>query len=165
MSAVVFLLVCFLSCSVSEEQTVKSGDDVTLQCQSPKDEAIRLLQWIRPDLKTDGYVFFFRDGQPIESFQHLSFCGRVQLKDPQMKNGDVSVTLKNANTKDTGTYECRVSVNNNKSELKNTINLKVEDSGQTSGNIQTKGNVGLKIEPSVAVVVLLVAAAVENSII
>ena len=109
---------------------MKSGDDVTLHCQSPKHEAITLLKWSRSDLKTDGYVFFFRDGRIFESYQHESFHGRVQLMDPQMKNGDVSVILKNVNTNDSGTYECRVSVNNKQSELMNIINLKVKDSGE-----------------------------------
>ncbi|XP_062301225.1 uncharacterized protein LOC134006149 isoform X2 [Scomber scombrus] len=165
----VFLLICFLSCSVSEEKTVKSGDDVTLHCQSPRDEDIRSLQWIRPDLKTetDGYVFFFRDNQTYEDYQHPSFHGRVQLMDPQMKNGNVSVILKNVNINDTGTYECRVSVSNTKPDLMNIIILTVTDSGQTSGNIQTEGekeegdkdggNLGLTVGLSVAVGILLVA--------
>ena len=60
----------------------------------------------------------------------------MQLKDPEMKDGDVSVILKNVNINDTGTYECRVSVKSEgrskrtTPELINTINLKVEDSGE-----------------------------------
>ena len=42
-----------------------------------------------------------------------------------MKNGDVSVILKNVTINDTGTYQCSVSV-----KLMNSINLKVEDSGE-----------------------------------
>ncbi|CAK6978868.1 coxsackievirus and adenovirus receptor-like [Scomber scombrus] len=128
----VFLLICFLSCSVSEEKTVKSGDDVTLHCQSSRDEDITSLHWIRSDPKTetDGYVFYFGEKQINESFQHPSFHGRVQLMDPQMKNGNVSVILKNVNINDAGTYKCRASVSNTKPELINTINLTVTDSGQ-----------------------------------
>ncbi|CAK6984369.1 coxsackievirus and adenovirus receptor-like [Scomber scombrus] len=166
----VFLLMCFLFCSVSEEKTVKSGDDVTLHCQSPRDEAITSLKWIRPDLKkkTDKYVFYFRDSQIFEDYQHPSFDGRVQLKDPQMKNGDVSVILKNVNINDTGTYECRASVRNEESEPINIINLTVTDSGQTSGNTQTEGekdegkkdrNLGLIVGLIVGIL-LLVAAVV-----
>eukprot|EP00064_Thunnus_orientalis_P022494 superscaffoldBa00007615_g22692 len=88
----------------------KPGDDVTLQCQSPRDEAYTLLAWSRPDLKTDDYVFFFRDDRSYEHYQHPSFRGRVQLRDPEMKDGDVSVILKNVTINDTGTYKCRVSV-------------------------------------------------------
>ncbi|XP_062301234.1 coxsackievirus and adenovirus receptor-like [Scomber scombrus] len=150
----VFLLMCFLFCSVSEDKTVKSGADVTLHCQSPRDEDITSLKWIRPDLKTDEYIFFFRDNRTYEHFQHPSFRGRVQLMDPQMKNGDVSVILKNVTINDTGTYKCRVKVSNTKPELMNTIILTVTDSGQTS-----EGNVGLKAGLPV-VGILLVAAVV-----
>ncbi|XP_042256684.1 sodium channel subunit beta-3-like [Thunnus maccoyii] len=108
---------------------VKSGDDVSLQCQSPRDEAITVLEWSRPEPETDGYVFFVRENRPYESYQHPSFHGRVQLRDPEMKDGDVSVILKNVTINDTGTYKCHVSVNS--TELINTtINLKVEDSGE-----------------------------------
>lgn len=139
----VCLLVCFLTCSVSADQQeikAKSGDDVTLHCQSPRDEAISLLVWIRPDLKTDDYVFFFRENRPYEHYQHPSFRGRVQLRDPEMKDGDVSVILKNVNINDTGTYECRVLGNSTEPELMKTINLKVEDSGHTTGNTWTEGD-------------------------
>lgn len=128
------LLACFLSFTVSTEITVKPGENVTLQCQSPRDEAITALMWIRPDLKKDDYVFFFRENRLYEIYQHPSFRGRVQLIDREMKDGDVSVILKNVNINDTGIYECRVSVNSKKQELMTTINLKVTDSGQTEGH-------------------------------
>ncbi|XP_044198198.1 nectin-4-like [Thunnus albacares] len=128
------LLACFLSYSVSTEITVKPGENVTLQCLSPRGEAITALMWIRLDLKTDGYVFFFRENRSYENYQHPSFHGRVQLRDPEMKDGDVSVILKNVNINDTGTYKCRVSDGNKGSEHTNTINLIVTDSGQTEGH-------------------------------
>ncbi|XP_067437042.1 myelin-oligodendrocyte glycoprotein-like isoform X3 [Thunnus thynnus] len=142
----------------------KPGDDVTLQCQSPRDEAITLLEWSRPDLKTDDYVFFFRDDRSYEYYQHPSFRGRVQLRDPEMKDGDVSVILKNVTINDTGTYKCRVSVNSSEPELMNTINLKVEDSGHTAGNTWTEGDkdgnmgghVGLVVGLSLAAGVIVV---------
>ncbi|XP_067437034.1 coxsackievirus and adenovirus receptor homolog [Thunnus thynnus] len=134
------LLACFLSFTVSTEITVKPGDDVTLQCLSPKGEAVTLLAWRKPDLKTDDYVFFFRENRLYETFQHPSFRGRVQLRDPEMKDGDVSVILKNVNINDTGTYECRVSVKSKGQELMTTINLNVTDSGHTAGNTWTEGD-------------------------
>ncbi|XP_044198181.1 programmed cell death 1 ligand 1-like isoform X2 [Thunnus albacares] len=166
------LLACFLSCSVSAEITVKPGDDVTLQCQSQRDEAIILFEWIRPDLKTDGYVFFFRENRSYENYQHPSFRDRVQLIDPEMKDGNVSVILKNVTINDTGTYKCHVSVNSKRHELINTINLtvntiylKVTDSGHTAGNTWTEGdkdegkkeerNLGLTVGLSVAAVLVV----------
>ena len=103
---------------------------MSLQCQSPRDEAITVLEWSRPEPETDGYVFFVRENRPYESYQHPSFHGRVQLRDPEMKDGDVSVILKNVNINDTGTYECRVSVNSKGLELMNTTYLTVSDSGE-----------------------------------
>ncbi|XP_067436595.1 ICOS ligand-like isoform X2 [Thunnus thynnus] len=125
------LLSLLLCCTTNQEITAKSGDDVTLHCQSPRDEAISLLGWIRPDLKEDDYVFFLRENRSYEHYQHPSFRGRVQLRDPEMKDGNVSVILKNVTINDTGTYKCRVSVNSKgrrkraTPELICTINLKV----------------------------------------
>ncbi|XP_042257927.1 coxsackievirus and adenovirus receptor-like [Thunnus maccoyii] len=177
MAALYFITVftLFLLASNAEEITVKPGDDVTLQCQSPTDATITLLEWSRPDLKKDGYVFFFRENRPYDSFQHPSFRGRVQLKDPEMKDGDVSVILKNVTINDTGTYECRVSVIGKRLELINTTYLKVEDSGHTAGNTWTEGhkdggdkdegkkeagNLGLTVGLPVAAVLLLVGVIV-----
>eukprot|EP00064_Thunnus_orientalis_P024876 superscaffoldBa00011381_g25191 len=72
------------------EITAKPGDDVTLQCRSPRDEAITLLEWSRPDL-LDSYVFLYRNERSYENYQHPTVRGRVQLRDPEMKDGDVSV--------------------------------------------------------------------------
>ncbi|XP_067437040.1 myelin-oligodendrocyte glycoprotein-like isoform X2 [Thunnus thynnus] len=165
MAALYFITVftLFLLASNAEEIKVKSGDDVSLQCQSPRDEAITVLEWSRPEPETDGYVFFVRENRPYDHYQHPSFHGRVQLRDPEMKDGDVSVILKNVTINDTGTYKCHVSVNS--TELINTtINLKVEDSGHTAGNTWTEGDkdgnmgghVGLVVGLSLAAGVIVV---------
>lgn len=136
------------------------GEDVTLQCQSLKDELITVLKWVRPDLKSDGYVFFYRNKRSFRNYQHPSFLDRVQLMDPEMKDGNVSVILNNVTLNDTGTYECHVSVRNTghtkriTPEITHFINLKVSDSGHThesksqssirentSGNMQYVKNV------------------------
>ncbi|XP_033962410.1 ICOS ligand-like [Pseudochaenichthys georgianus] len=95
-----------LAAGDSEEMKAKPGQDVTLQCSSSTDAAVTVLEWKRPE--RERYVFYFRDNRLIETYQDPRYRGRVQLKDPEMKNGNASVLLKNVDIKDTGTYECRV---------------------------------------------------------
>ncbi|XP_039463007.1 coxsackievirus and adenovirus receptor homolog isoform X2 [Oreochromis aureus] len=137
MSHILLLLLLLLTFETAalEDITVRSGQDVTLHCQDPRGVNITLLEWSIPEIKTDGYVFFYRNGRSYESYQHERFKGRVELTDPSMKNGDVSVTLKNVNVNDTGTYECRIitsdlsSGQRVKSDSRKSINLTVTDSG------------------------------------
>uniref|UniRef100_A0A3P8QL52 Immunoglobulin V-set domain-containing protein n=1 Tax=Astatotilapia calliptera TaxID=8154 RepID=A0A3P8QL52_ASTCA len=75
-------------------------------------ERISVVKWSRPDLNTDGYVYFYRNKRFYENYQHPSFYGRVKLRDPEMKDGDVSVILKNVTFNDTGMYECHIAVRN-----------------------------------------------------
>ncbi|XP_050928647.1 uncharacterized protein LOC108887018 isoform X2 [Lates calcarifer] len=119
------------------EVTVRPGEDVTLQCQGPRDSTITLLEWIRPDLKSDGYVFFYRNDRPYENYQHPSFRGRVKLRDKSLlKDGDMSVILKNVTDQDSGAYECRIissAMEGNErtyKEVRDLINLTVTHSGQ-----------------------------------
>uniref|UniRef100_A0A3Q3LNI8 Ig-like domain-containing protein n=1 Tax=Mastacembelus armatus TaxID=205130 RepID=A0A3Q3LNI8_9TELE len=86
--------------------TAEPGDTVTLPCQAPRSSEILILQWTRPDLHPE-YVFVHHLWSDPDT-QHPSFKERVELKDSQMKDGDVSVTLKDVTLNDTGTYECRV---------------------------------------------------------
>ncbi|XP_076737172.1 V-set and immunoglobulin domain-containing protein 1-like [Maylandia zebra] len=118
-----------------EEIKVRPRQDVTLHCQDPRGVNITLLEWSIPEIKSDGYVFFYRNRRSYESYQHERFKGRVELKHPSMKNGDVSVILKNVNVNDTGTYECRIitsdlsSGQRVQSESRRSIDLTVIDSG------------------------------------
>uniref|UniRef100_A0A3Q4GUK3 Ig-like domain-containing protein n=1 Tax=Neolamprologus brichardi TaxID=32507 RepID=A0A3Q4GUK3_NEOBR len=76
------------------------------------DERISVLKWSRADLNTDGYVYFYRNKRSYENYQHPSFHGRVKLRDPEMKDGDVSLILKNVTFNDAGIYECHIAVRN-----------------------------------------------------
>ncbi|XP_026179934.1 butyrophilin subfamily 1 member A1-like [Mastacembelus armatus] len=109
-----------------EQIEAKPGEDVTLQCRGSKDDNVVMLRWVRPDLESRGYVFVFRDHMIDEEAQYEAFRGRVDLRDPEMKDGDFSVILKNVRISDTGSYECYVGTNGNKPKLVNNISLKVE---------------------------------------
>lgn len=121
--------------------TGRSGQNVTLHCQGPSGVNITLLEWSIPEIKSDGYVFFYRNRRSYESYQHERFKGRVELADPSMENGDVSVILKNVSVNDTGTYECRIitsdlsSGQRVQSETRQSINLTVTDSGELRGSL------------------------------
>ncbi|KAK2899364.1 V-set and immunoglobulin domain-containing protein 8-like isoform X1 [Channa argus] len=114
--------------SDQQQITVKTGDNVTLQCHHRGGD-IEHLEWRRQDLKEE--VFVWKHGKMSDDNQHPSFKNRVELRDPEMKDGDVSVILKNVTIKDTGTYECRVRNNKTKPppHLITTINLTVVNSG------------------------------------
>ncbi|XP_035507008.2 uncharacterized protein LOC118320393 [Scophthalmus maximus] len=106
---VLLLCACLLPPAAGEqEETVKPGDMVTLQSRCPGDAVVTLLEWVRLDQKSDGYVFFYRGDRPYANYQHPSFRGRVALRDPEMAGGDVSVTVRNVSVADAGTYTCRV---------------------------------------------------------
>ncbi|KAK2863478.1 hypothetical protein Q5P01_003011 [Channa striata] len=122
------LLAVFLSSAPTDDIHAKSGDDVILHCHDPSKPSILRLRWIRPDLISEGYIYFFREGRSYDQFQHPDFHGRVKLRDPEMKDGNLSVILKHFSISDTGTYECHVGGNNAGSghEIVNIIHLKVE---------------------------------------
>uniref|UniRef100_A0A3Q1I9H6 Ig-like domain-containing protein n=1 Tax=Anabas testudineus TaxID=64144 RepID=A0A3Q1I9H6_ANATE len=121
--------------SHSQEVTVKPGENATLDCVGSSQAPIEVLKWVKPDLKSDHYVLFYRDENIQESYQHPLYVDRVKLRDPEMKDGDVSVIVKSVTINDTGIYECEVSARNTThrkrahAKLWCTINLKVENSG------------------------------------
>ncbi|XP_041842241.1 uncharacterized protein LOC121640501 isoform X2 [Melanotaenia boesemani] len=127
--------------------TVNSGDNITLECLVLVSGPLEALMWIRPDYGP-LYVFFYRDGRPLESFQHPSFVGRVALRDAEMRDGDVSIILNNVTISDIGTYEGHVAMSSQRkkrapSELRCSISLKVEDSGVTCDG-RNKGSLDLR---------------------
>ncbi|XP_025761111.1 coxsackievirus and adenovirus receptor isoform X4 [Oreochromis niloticus] len=152
--------------------TAESGQNVTLTCRAPNNNFILGVEWSRADLETE-YVLFYRDDQFDPVNQHPSFKNRVDLQDKQMKDGDVSLILKNVTINDTGTYECRVKtgtkhrkraiLNDNPISI---IRLSVvdppgqggdtEDGGKEAGG-KEGGSVGLIVGLSVSAVFLVVA--------
>ncbi|XP_063324252.1 uncharacterized protein LOC134622851 [Pelmatolapia mariae] len=131
--------------------TAESGQDVTLTCRAPSNNII-VVKWSRADLG-DEYVLLYRDEQFDPEGQHPSIKNRVDLQDRQMKDGDVSLILKDVTINDTGTYECHV-VQRVRGPLTliNSTYLHVVPPGE-----KADGSVGLKVGLSVLVVLLLVA--------
>uniref|UniRef100_A0A671U3Q4 Ig-like domain-containing protein n=1 Tax=Sparus aurata TaxID=8175 RepID=A0A671U3Q4_SPAAU len=82
------------------------GQDVTLECQAG-DVTTEAAEWTRSDLRPPKDILFWRDGRSDPTHQHSSFTGRVQLVDGELKNGNMSLILKNVRREDVGTYECR----------------------------------------------------------
>ncbi|XP_030287194.1 nectin-4-like [Sparus aurata] len=127
-----------------EEVTVKAGEDAMLPCQAQTGASITMIKWNRSDLESDKYVFFFRENRPRENYQLPSFHGRVELKDPQMTEGDASVVLKNVTANDSGIYECVVSTSSGGGRRKRVapfrhiVHLTVEDSGPKAGGNKDK---------------------------
>ncbi|XP_039463937.1 uncharacterized protein LOC120437418 [Oreochromis aureus] len=128
---------------------VKPAKNIRLDCQGPKNATITLLEWKRHDLLSDGYVFFYRDGRLHKTFQHPIFKDRVELSDPQMKNGNMSIILYNTTVNDTGTYECRMIMGNTwhrgrgTSEIKHRIRLKVRTKARKNITAESGHNVSL----------------------
>ncbi|XP_073330993.1 butyrophilin subfamily 1 member A1-like [Pagrus major] len=121
---------------------VKPGDDATLQCRAHSDDSIEKLEWSKTDLEPDNYVFFFRENRSYEDYQLPSFRGRVELLDPQMKEGDATVVLKKVTANDSGPYECLVFMSSGgggggggghtegAASFRHIVHLKVDDSGE-----------------------------------
>ncbi|XP_029932362.1 V-set domain containing T-cell activation inhibitor 1-like [Myripristis murdjan] len=129
-SLLLLIITWFLPVLSAEALILKArpGDDVTLSCQAP-DVDIEAAEWSRADLKKEEYVFLYRDRHTDSIKQHQSFKNRVELKDKEMKNGDLSVILKNVKKEDSGTYECRFKTENvesNITEAKPTSTIKLE---------------------------------------
>ncbi|XP_005753900.1 butyrophilin subfamily 2 member A2-like [Pundamilia nyererei] len=160
-SFVGFLSCAFFVTSALEDHTevkVRSGQNVTLQCQGPRGLNITLLEWSKPEFNSESYVFFFQNHRLYENYQHESFRGRVALKDRSMKDGDVSVILRNVNINDTGTYSCEITTRMKGKvvhEVVHSINLKVTDSDENiKGGEEEDGNNMNKSLPLIFVFVL-----------
>ncbi|CAI5660369.1 unnamed protein product [Oreochromis niloticus] len=151
-----------------ETITAKSGQkNVTLRCRAPNNN-IRAVEWSRVDLG-DEYLFLYRYGHFVPDHQHPSFKNRVELQDRQMKDGDVSLILKDVTTSDNGTYMCCIVMAGTTSCVPiSTITLSVvdppgqqgghtEDGGKEAGG-KEDGSVGLIV--GLSVVVFLVVAVV-----
>uniref|UniRef100_A0A8C9X7F6 Ig-like domain-containing protein n=1 Tax=Sander lucioperca TaxID=283035 RepID=A0A8C9X7F6_SANLU len=102
------ILLLFLLSEAASDLIVETvpGHDVILPCQAD-DSSIKAVKWSRPDLKPD-IVLLYRDGHLNKYDQNPSFKDRVELVDRDLKDGDVSLILKNVKSNYTGIYKCGV---------------------------------------------------------
>ncbi|XP_024143533.2 junctional adhesion molecule-like isoform X2 [Oryzias melastigma] len=125
-SANLFLLVS-LSVTSGLKINAGSGQNVTLPCRDPNSNRILFLEWTKPNLKWPEVLYSCNnDGVPGDQDEY--FKNRVFLKNSQMKDGDLSVVLKNVTVNETGIYECNVTYENDpqrESKLISTISLVV----------------------------------------
>nr|XP_024655076.1 uncharacterized protein LOC112430820 [Maylandia zebra] len=105
-SALLFAVVVVFVSAEQKNITAQSGQNVTLTCRAPNNN-ILAVYWKNADLKPD-YVLLYQDGLSDPTHLHPSFKNRVDLQDRQMKDGDVSLILKNVTINDAGTYKCHV---------------------------------------------------------
>uniref|UniRef100_A0A3B4H815 Ig-like domain-containing protein n=1 Tax=Pundamilia nyererei TaxID=303518 RepID=A0A3B4H815_9CICH len=125
-----FVILTQISCCICEHLNITSGQkNVTLTCRAPNNNTIIIVEWSRADLG-DKYVLLYRNERFDPDNQHPSFKNRVDLQDRQMKDGDVSLILKDVSINDTGTYECRVKNELDSMRLINSIYLHVVPPGE-----------------------------------
>ncbi|KAF3698222.1 T-cell surface glycoprotein CD4 T-cell surface antigen T4/Leu-3 Precursor [Channa argus] len=101
----ILLSVCFSVSCEGKIITAEPGDTVTLPCQAPRNTTVQVVEWIRRDL--DNPTVCVYRGSKWEN-NDSSFKDRVQLNNDLVKNGNVSLILKNVTISDTGAYECHV---------------------------------------------------------
>ncbi|XP_014875794.1 CD226 antigen-like isoform X2 [Poecilia latipinna] len=152
--------------SAGETIRAEPGENAILPCEAPEKKPVIIVEWRRCDLEGNDHVALYQDEQFDNEGQNPAYKNRVDLQDREIKNGDVSLVLKNVTTNDTGTYECRVDGIKNKrrkrSHLKNEpiciINLVVSAPGNEEGQPENGGtNTGLIVGLSVLAVLALFA--------
>ncbi|XP_068443747.1 myelin-oligodendrocyte glycoprotein-like [Clinocottus analis] len=92
------------------------GDDTVLPCHlEPKYDVEGLtVEWSKPDLEADPaqrlsrveYVHLYRDRREVPDMKIRSYLWRTQLFTDDLKDGNISLKLKNVTLADQGTYRC-----------------------------------------------------------
>ncbi|MEQ2237024.1 hypothetical protein ILYODFUR_018813 [Ilyodon furcidens] len=100
---------CFSGSTNPDQKNINAepGQNIILPCRVADSRPVIVVEWTRNDLEPQS-VYLYRDAQIDQLNQHPRYKNRVELQDRQMKDGDVSLTLRNVMSDDRGTYECRV---------------------------------------------------------
>uniref|UniRef100_A0A3B3VGN9 CD226 antigen-like n=1 Tax=Poecilia latipinna TaxID=48699 RepID=A0A3B3VGN9_9TELE len=88
--------------------SAEPGQPVTLPCKANGSEPVTAVEWTRLNPETEDVLLYRRGKGEDPTSQNPSYQNRASLKDEQMKDGDVSLVLKNVKPNDTGTYQCRL---------------------------------------------------------
>ncbi|XP_014875799.1 hepatitis A virus cellular receptor 2 homolog [Poecilia latipinna] len=140
---------CVVSSTAGQTIRAEPGENAILPCEAPEKKPVIIVEWRRCDLEGNDHVALYQDDQFDDEGQNPAYKNRVDLQDREIKNGDVSLVLKNVTTDDTGTYECRVNQTEvrrrKRSHLKNEpiiciINLVVSAPGNKEGQKKDGGN-------------------------
>uniref|UniRef100_A0A3B3Y549 Ig-like domain-containing protein n=1 Tax=Poecilia mexicana TaxID=48701 RepID=A0A3B3Y549_9TELE len=107
--------------------SAEPGQTVTLPCKANGSEPVTAVEWTRLNPETEDVLFYRRGKGEDPASQNPSYKNRASLKDEQMKDGDVSLVLKNVKPNDTGTYQCQGHI-----LLKKDVKLRVRGTGTPS---------------------------------
>lgn len=124
---------CFLFFSSASDQQILGhpGMSVNLTFQVPMGTTSVWLKRLEKYKDNDKYISYCQDSTPTRpSDQEESFKGRVEGMDCSNISGTVSVTLKNLNRNDSGTYELQ-GVDHSGRYFNKTVFLNVTDPGET----------------------------------
>ncbi|KAL0970541.1 hypothetical protein UPYG_G00243520 [Umbra pygmaea] len=94
----------------SEPVVSVAGDDVILPCTlrntvSTVNAVDEVVEWQRRDLRPKE-VHFYRNRVDYNADQNPSYRGRTSLFKDEMKNGNISLKLRNVTVSDAGNYTC-----------------------------------------------------------
>uniref|UniRef100_A0A8C6WYH8 Ig-like domain-containing protein n=1 Tax=Neogobius melanostomus TaxID=47308 RepID=A0A8C6WYH8_9GOBI len=119
----------FNLCSVSgaeEFVSVSVGQDCVLPCFGREGVRVSVLQWIQSD--SDKHLLVYRAGRVLHGYEDPVYTNRVQLLEPKLLRGNLSVVLKNVTLKDTGIYRCQA-LYEDKQKVPQFIHLRVTERG------------------------------------
>lgn len=87
-------------------------EDAILSCRlvPPEDLTNETIKWSLNWTLGDRTVHTWRSGQDDLNDQHEQFQDRTQLSEEELRKGNITLTITNISTEDTGQYKCLVTV-------------------------------------------------------